>query len=202
MADLPPPWADDAVARKTRWDPLVGGGANFRTRNLVRVNPARMEFPASLGMRLFAGVFLLAGIAVGVVGGVNREWFPLAFGAAFAAVGGGLLFFGTTPVVFDKREGAFWKGRTAPNEAVNRLTLKRYAALADLHALQIIKERVRGDDRSYDSFELNLVLTDGRRINVTDHGDYETLRRNAETLSEFLERPLWDTAGQGVPAAD
>jgi len=59
MGGLPPSLAGDSVAIRTRWDPLVGGGANFRTRNLVTVNPARVEFPASLGMRLFAGAFLL-----------------------------------------------------------------------------------------------------------------------------------------------
>ena len=193
MGGLPPSLAGDSVAIRTRWDPLVGGGANFRTRNLVTVNPARVEFPASLGMRLFAGVFLLLGTGTAVVGVLNIQWFLLAFGTVFAAIGGGLLYFGTAPVVFDKRQGAFWRGRTAPNETINRLTLKHYARLDDIHALQIIKEWVTGKDSSYDSFELNLVLTDGRRINVMDHGDYATLRANAETLAGFLGRPLWDT---------
>jgi hypothetical protein len=201
MAGIPPSLADDPFARRTRWDPLVGGGANFRTRDLVTVNAARVEFPASLGMRLFAGVFLLLAISAGVVGGVSGGWPLVAFGGAFAAVGVGLFYFGTAPVVFDKRHGAFWCGRTAPNEVVNRLALKAYAKLDDIHALQIIRERVRGDDGSYDSFELNLVLTDGRRINVTDHGDYDTLRRNADTLGAFLGRPVWDTVAEEYTGA-
>jgi len=197
MTGQPASWAEDPVARRTRWDPLVGGGANFRTRNLVRVNDARMEFPASMAMRLFAGVFLVVGIGVGVAGIVAAEWFLLAFGAVFGAVGGGMLWFATAPVVFDKRQGAFWRGRTAPAETYHRAALKHYTPLAEIHALQIVKERVSGDKSSYDSFELNLVLTDGRRINVTDHGDYDTLRQNADTLSGFLERPLWDAVGSG-----
>jgi hypothetical protein len=181
------------VARATRWDPLVGGGANFRTRNLVRVSPDRMEFRASLGMRLFAGVFLVIGIGVGVAGIAAVPWFLIPFGAVFATIGGGMLYFATGPVVFDKRQGAFWRGRTEPAETYHRSSIKRYAPLDEIHALQIVKERISGDKGSYDSFELNLVLADGRRLNVTDHGDYETLRQNAETLSGFLERPLWDT---------
>lgn len=196
MTITPPRFADDPVARMTRWDPLVSGGANFRTRNLVRVNPARMAFPASLGMRLFAGVFLVVGIGVGVAGGVAVQWFLIAFGAVFAGAGGAMLYSATAPVVFDKQQGAFWKGRTPPNETYHRSSLKHYTPLGDIHALQIVKERVRGDDSSYDSYELNLVLADGRRINVTDHGDYDTLRRNAETLRGFLERPLWDTLNE------
>lgn len=199
MTHPPARWADDPVAVTTRWDPLVSGGANFRTRSLVTISPARMEFPASLGMRLFAGVFLVAGIGIGVAGVAIAEWFPLVFGAVFAAVGAGILYFATAPVVFDKRQGAFWRGRTAPNETYHRASLKHYAPLGDIHALQIIKERVTGDKSSYDSFELNLVLADGRRLNVTDHGDYTTLRRNAETLAGFLERPLWDTVADPSP---
>jgi len=190
-------WADDPVAQSTAWGPLVGGGANFRTRNLRAVGNARMEFPASLGMRLFAGLFLAMGIGVLAGGIIGGEWFLLLFGTVFGAVGGGLLWFATAPVVFDKRQGAFWRGRTAPAETYHRSSLKHYAPLADIHALQIVKERVRSDDSSYDSFELNLVLADGRRLNVTDHGDYDTLRRNADTLSAFLERPLWDTTVGG-----
>jgi hypothetical protein len=193
MATVPPPLADDAFARKTRWDPLVSGGANFRTRNLVSVNPARLEFRASLVMRLFAGVFLVSGVGIAVGGIVNFQWFLLAFGTGFAAIGGGLLYFATAPVVFDKRRDAFWRGRTAPHETGNRLTPKHYARLDDIHALQIVSERIRDEDGSYHSYELNLVLTDGRRINVTDHGDYDTLCRNATTLGGFLGRPVWDT---------
>jgi hypothetical protein len=154
-------------------------------------------------MRLFAATFVLLAIAAAVVGAVSGGWPLVAFGTAVAALGGGVFYFGAAPVVFDKRQGAFWRGRTAPNEVINRLTLKAYAKLDDVHALQVIKEGVHGDDSSYDSFELNLVLTDGRRINVTDHGDYDTLRRNTETLSAFLGRPLWDTVADdyAVPGA-
>jgi hypothetical protein len=201
MAGIPASLADDPLARRTRWDPLVGGGANFRTRDLVTVNASRVEFPASLGMRLFAGTFVLLAIAAGVVGAVSGGWPLLAFGTAFAALGVGVFYFGAARVVFDKRQGAFWRGRTAPNEIVNRLSLKAYAKLDDVHALQIIRERVHGDDASYDSFELNLVLADGRRLNVTDHGDYDTLRHNAETLSAFLGRPLWDKVAEDYAAA-
>ncbi|MGD9320846.1 MAG: hypothetical protein PVH99_12810, partial [Desulfobacteraceae bacterium] len=49
-----------------------------------------------------------------------------------------------------------------------------------------------GSKRSYYSYELNLVLRDSKRTNVMDHGDYEKLREDAQTLSQFLEKPVWD----------
>lgn len=200
MPAVPAPFADDPVARKTRWEPLVGGGANFRTRNLVVVNPGRLEFRASGTMRLFGGVFLVPGLVLAVAGVLETQWVLLPFGTLFASIGAALSLSGTTPVVFDKRRGAFWRGRTAPHEAADRTALKHYARLADVHALQIVKEHVRNSDQSYASYELNLVLEDGRRINVTDHGDYGTLRRNAETLGGFLGRPVWDAVADEAGA--
>ena len=37
-----------------------------------------------------------------------------------------------------------------------------------------------------------LVLQDGRRLNVVDHGNREQLRADAATLARFLGKPLWD----------
>ncbi|MDH3496969.1 MAG: hypothetical protein OER21_09410 [Gemmatimonadota bacterium] len=193
MPHVPAPLADDPVAQRTRWDPLVGGGANFRTRDLIVVNASRLEFRASRGMKLFGGAFVALGLVAAGAGVAGPRWAPLLFGLAFAAIGVWLWFHGTAPVVFDTREGAFWRGRSAPSEAVNRQRLQHYAALGDIHALQLLAEHVADSDGSYNSYELNLVLTDGRRLNVTDHGDYDTLHRNTQTVSDFLNRPVWDT---------
>jgi hypothetical protein len=202
MSGPPPQYAGDSVAIKTRWAPLVAGGTSFRTRRLVSVNPGRVEFPASLGAKLFAGVFGLMGLSSVVLGIANLHWFPLLFGVGFVGLGGGLFYFGTTPVVFDRREGKFWRGRATPYGLINRMAPAQQARLDDIHALQIITERIRGDDGSYDSYELNLVLRDGRRLNVMDHGDYHALQADAETLGGFLGRPVWDpVAARDAPDA-
>jgi hypothetical protein len=51
---------------------------------------------------------------------------------------------------------------------------------------------VTGNKNSYYSYELNLVLDDGSRINVVDHGNLDRLRSDAQTLSRFLDKPVWD----------
>lgn len=63
--------------------------------------------------------------------------------------------------------------------------------LKKVHALQLISEYVRGDKSSYYSYELNLVLKDGERINVIDHGDRSAIQRDAQALAGFLGKPLW-----------
>ena len=97
-----------------------------------------------------------------------------------------MFYFGAAPFVFDKRRRVFWEGWKAPREVTDRTALK------DIHALQIISEYCFGQYASYYSYELNLVLKDGRRINVVDHANQGKLREDARTLSRFLGAPVWD----------
>ena len=64
--------------------------------------------------------------------------------------------------------------------------------LYQVHALQIIREYVRGNKSSYYSYELNLILKDGSRKNVVDHGSIKQLQKDAQTLGQFLGIPVWD----------
>ena len=193
----------DPVASKTAWTPAKGGGSNFRTQRLVKVSSYRIEFRASIEAKIFYAIFLLAGL--GMIIGISYLNFskgtfsfnpntimPLVMGAVFSAIGGLMLYFGTIPMVFDKMRGCFWKGFQPPNEMVDKTALKHYSEFSRIYALQIISELCRDKNSSYYSYELNLVLDDGQRINITDHGNLQKLREDAKTLSEFLGKPLWD----------
>jgi len=200
---------DDPVAQQTDWGPLKPGGANFCTQKLVRVDPDRLEFHAAWGAVLVGLFFLLVGLAAlaffvaGTLFGWTAAssgdksvlWIPALFGSLFSAAGGGMLYGFTLPVVFDRRRGYFWKGRRAPSQLLGRGAAERVTDLARIHALQLIAELCHGSKgSSYYSYELNLVLEDGSRVNVVDHGNLERLRQDAQALAEFLGRPLWDAA--------
>ncbi len=103
-----------------------------------------------------------------------------------------MFYFGTSPIVFDKYKSSFWKGRKSPDEVSERKEIKYFTELANIHALQIISEYCSGNKSSYYSYELNLVLKNGSRINVVDHGNLTKLREDAQTLSAFLGKPVWD----------
>jgi hypothetical protein len=189
----------DEIALRTEWTPAKGGGASFQTHRLVEIDMHRTEFRASAGMVVFSLVFMLIGLgAMAIMVVANQDDSPLALlipvlvGLVFAGIGGGMLYFGLAPIVFDKRRGEYWKGRTAPYEAANREGLKHYTELDGIRALQIIKERCTSKNSSYYSYELNLVLEDGRRLNVVDHGNLERLREDARRLGAFLGKPVWD----------
>ena len=198
-----PSGLNDEIALKTEWTPAKGGGASFQTHRLVEIDMHRTEFRAATGLVMFSGVFALIGLGSMTIVVVANQGaapvtliLPILIGLVFAAIGGGMLFFGLAPIVFDKRRGEYWKGRTAPYESANVQGMKHYAKLEGIRALQIIKERCTSKNSSYFSYELNLVLEDGKRLNVIDHGNLQRLREDAEKLSAFLGKPVWDATGR------
>ncbi|NOX46536.1 MAG: hypothetical protein GXO89_06110, partial [Chlorobi bacterium] len=163
----------------------------------------RIEFKASWGAKLFYGIFILVGfwamiffsykkIESGDFGMNTESLFPILIGLGFSIAGGAMLYFGTKPIVFDKRNKSFWKGRKSPNMVYDKEELKAFIKLEDIHAIQLISEYISGKKSSYYSYELNLVLKDARRSNVIDHGNDSAIRSNANILSRFLDVPVWD----------
>ena len=209
---------EDELAMKTSWNPAVSGGFNFGTHKLKLFSPERMVFSASMKARLFIGIFFAAGL--GIIISIPLLWDELDLLGALGTfiLGGGFLgcafFFGSRMCElrsFDRREGCFWKGRWKRGDGalsirradlkarLEKEALKDYIDLADVYAIQLIKEYVPGspggDSRSspYYSYELNLVLKDGERKNVVDHGNLTRIRADAIQLGEFLGNlPVWD----------
>jgi hypothetical protein len=194
---------NDPVAMQTEWVPAKKGGFNFRVHQLVSVDTNRIEFRATPGAKLFYLLFLLVGIGISIhfiyskllSGGLSLNMDTiglLIISVFFTGFGGFGLYTGTSPIVFDKMQGCFWKGRKSPDKVFNKSSLKYFAELKQIHALQLISEYCRGNKIDFYSYELNLVLKNSQRINVIDHGDLEKLRSDAAILSAFLEKPVWN----------
>lgn len=198
-----PSQSGDPIAAQIEWTPAQGGGTNIQTRHLVGIHSGRLEFRASAGAKVLYFFFLLVGLGVLIFFSIfpllshGRSFnmgliIPLIIGLVFTGVGIGLLCAGTAPIVFDKKTGYFWKGRKAPTEVYDKSVIKHCVRLDEIHALQLISEYCSGNKNSFYSYELNLVLKDGRRINVVDHGDQARLRKDTDMLALFLGKPVWD----------
>ena len=181
--------------------PLVYGGASFKTNVLVEKSSSKVLFKPSIGAALFSFIFLAVGFGVLFFGLVplfksnfeiaSVNWFLLIFGLIFSTAGSFMFYRFYEPRVFDKQLGVYYKAYNVDLHRIKRDTTKKYIPLNSIIALQIIGEHIKSDKGSYKSFELNLVLQDGSRKNVIDHGNLKSIIVDAEILSKFLNVPIW-----------
>ena len=181
---------------KTGWDSVGSGYTNIATHKLVEVSPQRLEFRSTLKAYAAAGVFLLIGM--GLFGHAIKSSSSLLFGVLFFGIGVLMMYFGSIPFVFDKREGYLWKGRKKPeSDAVEKHSARKIALLDEVHAIQLLYELVKTRSQTtgtkyVDTYEMNIVIGDGSRVSVVRHGDKESLLKDAEKLSIFLGKPIWN----------
>ena len=196
---------DDPIAQQTKWSRAQKGGSNILGHKLVRIDHGRMEFRVTI-LSVFACVALiLFGAAfTGSCfsnGQFNHKYIPQALIGLAALCGGAwMLYSGTSPWVFDKREGAFWKGRKVPDTTIRWKESSNYVRLENIYALQLISYTTsRKNDPSHVSsrtfYEINLILQDSSRVNVVHRSNKKGIRRDAAVLAEFLDKPLWDASG-------
>ena len=170
----------DPIAAKTQWTPLAPGGSSFATHTLVVQDGSRVELKPSTNLKLFGLAFLLAGLGCTLGGLLASQWFMILFGIPFAAVGAYVLWPRT--ILFDGGARVF----TGP---------KGQVPFSSIHAVQLVKELVTDSENpDFWSYELNLVLGTGERINVIDHGNLSRVRADARTISALLGCKLWDAA--------
>lgn len=121
------------------------------------------------------------------------------------------------PFVIDTHDGFLWKGNeklVAAESPLAHRGLDRRIPLEEVHAVQLIREFIQPDrlsrlfttkdeskspeerqreiaSRTYDSFEINLVLKSGDRITLTDHSLGDEIADQGKMIARFLEVPLW-----------
>jgi|AntRauTorcE11897_2_1112592.scaffolds.fasta_scaffold00314_9 hypothetical protein len=191
----------DSLAESVSWKPAKGGGTNLKTHSLKQEDYNRYSFKTTYSAMIFFSSFVLMGVVLPIIiiKGNNFSNGIMSVDV-LAIIGFGLLFMGVglfmgyrfmRPIVFDKSVGFFWKGWKKP-EMYGRDNPKGAIRLSDIHAFQILSEYIKSDKSSYHSYELNLILKDGTRHNVIDHGKLYALREDAQELSEFIGKPVWD----------
>jgi SpoVK/Ycf46/Vps4 family AAA+-type ATPase len=191
---------NDPIQQNVKWRPLRPGGASFKTHK-IQLSTHKLIVAKVGGFRLFQLAFLLPG-ALAIIVGIYRLLFlahfgggvmMLIFGAIFAG-GGWLLTNDDRKTTFDKSAGVYYQGSAYQRSNLTSKAVQGH--LMDVHALQLLDEQVTSTDSDnraseYISYELNLVLKNGKRVSVMDHGDEKEIKRSAKQLSEFLSVPVW-----------
>lgn len=197
---------NDPLAEQIQWTSLKSGGSNFHSHTLTEMGPSRMEFKPTMKSKMFSMIFVILGIAFPVFFGMTAidfaepdalkfVGFISLFGLIF--IGAGIFMYrkNSVPIVFDKISGRFWKGRNGPDKFPDKDTSDLAPYLRDVHAIQLISQYVKSDKSSYYVYEMNFVMKDTRRYNVIRHGGKRQIRRDAEKMSAFIGKPVWDAAG-------
>jgi len=184
----------DAIRKTVSIIPLHPGGANFETHVLSKTRNG-YKFKPSIINAMFSAIFATVGYGF-LVGGIykykNTSDFNLftinplllVVGTIFFLAANWLLYLHFKPIVFNKNNNIFYTGfKGSPFQKSTKLN--------KIVALQILGETIKGDNGSYKSFELNLVLDDASRLHVIDHGKLKALLDDTEVLSKYLNVPIW-----------
>ncbi|HUT53630.1 MAG TPA: hypothetical protein VM658_09580 [bacterium] len=167
------------------------------SRILPQHDPDVLETRSGGGcLSLFGLPFLLAGLftmqiplrLVPVENSDNMPWFFFfLFGLVFATAGG-VLVFGRSGLILDRRTGMAvkWWGLLLPMK-------RREYPLDTLKTVSIHKNV--GDSDSPTTYPVQITGEDGgKRISVTNPTDYAQARCEAEQLAKFLGLPVADTS--------
>ncbi|WP_428738231.1 hypothetical protein [Sulfurimonas sp.] len=200
--------SNDEVINKTKWTPLVGGGQSNKSHRIVKISDERIAFKISLSSIFAYSIFIFAGVvaivsivfgpALGLHGTVNHPALGLGMGVLFIGVGIFLLYKGSIQIRFDSRLKAMWHGKVDPDSILNKGSISHYTSLKELHAIQIIQEFIKGEfngdsrKQSFYSYELNLIMHDGKRVNVLDHGNKKAIFKQANAIAQMFHVPIWD----------
>jgi hypothetical protein len=181
----------DPLALRVDWGPASRGGEGMRTHRLKAVGRDRLEFRMAIGSMLLSTLVLLLGVTFVYYGVSHREdhrwWMQILAGLVLFGAGMAI-FVMHRSAVFDRKSGWFYRGRKPTLPRKGSVVL-----LSHIHAIQILSEVCSGaKGGSFRSYEINIVLNDGTRHNVIDHGALSKIRVDAARLGQFLDVPVWD----------
>lgn len=198
-SEMPSELKGHPIASKTAWCPLVPGGTVHKTHDIQVLSTSRAIFSTTTQSRLFS--FFVIAVGIGGLGlGLFRLFemaapfniaLVLLVGTVFTAAGLWMYRSGEKSIIFDKSVGAFWAGKQ-PSATKLATTSDAWCSLEDIAGIQVISEQIGWEKFDMESYELNLVLNDSRRLNVVDHGNLRQVKSDAIRLSKFLQVPVWD----------
>ena len=181
---------NDAVAEATEWMPLNTASANFNNFKLVSESPVLLRYRVTLGAKVFATIFMLAGAIFLIAFLVSKskfsleDLFPIAICVVFIGVGAGMAYSLSSPKVFDKQYQRYMSGHERK---------KRIVPFSDIHALQLIRFNIYASDGpDYSNYQLNLVLASGKRINICYYNSLDIARKDMLKISNFMDKKCWD----------
>lgn len=177
---------NDPIAEKTHWQSMASGAANFKMQQL-ETSKTGFNISASFEIKLFCWAFIFCGLTPILIEYLfmwdNIEFIldPLLSAPGMFVLVGIILSW------------AFNGNKIEFNKATRSIqTSDGSIPFSDVYALQVISSIAGGHGHGvYRNNELNLVLNDGRRINLLNHGGIAAFEYQELHLSKLLNVPVW-----------
>lgn len=201
---------DDEIVKKAWFLPLKRWWANYKTHNFVIDSYWNYIFKVSLRFPFIFVWFFTLPVAITMISLLwyislnfnsldNNELLnyllPVIVFSIFPIIFVIIFYFIFVSKIFDFQNWYFYNLKYQ-NKLYSLLNEEKYKnkiiPISQIHALQIIRERVVTKNANYNSYELNLILKDSNRINVLDHWNYIILKENSEQIANRLWVKIWD----------
>ena len=189
----------DPIAFKTSWEPLHQDGSNFRTHKL-NVSDQKIFIKKTWEKYVFSCFFVLMGTAFAIIG-IHKGFLEDEFLPGIFFTIGGIIFFGAGVLaLIDKNKVTIdLKNRIYVARTYSIFPYRSHrqqGSLNDIYAIQLIDKIHESTDpdggsSEYTSYDLNIVLQQGERINLMNQGNSKDLVKSAKIISELLNIPVW-----------
>lgn len=200
----------DDIVKNTPFIPLLRWGSNFKTHQLKTDSFGNMIFQAKIWFpMIFVWVFSTPLFSVLIrlaweilhqeiiynLDTFSQYFWELLFSSILSGIVFLFFYFIFRSKIFDFQNGYFYDLRYQKklfDLLYNEKYKQKFTQLSNIHALQILSERVSWKNSSYTSYELNMICKDSSRVNIIDHGNLDEIRRNAQEISQRLWVKVYD----------
>jgi len=183
------------VAQKTKWKPNTRGGSNVTPRALKEESSSRLIFKGSYyaliigaGFLIVPSIFII--FLIGDLKGAQYLFLLIPFLFQLVGLSGSYSIY--KPIIIDKDFGYLYRSYKRYKVNSNITPDKKWIALDQVVAIQILSENVKNQKKSFKSYEINFVLKDAGRFTVVDHSDLTIIEKDAVKISNLLEIPIWN----------
>lgn len=174
----------------------------------LRFSPEKVVVKPTAMNYVFFSIFAILGIgfvaAVWFGKGENSaRWGATAFGAVFAAIGFGGMFWkrNKLPAIDLRRRMLYPEGIKYDTADMTNISSMQGIPLSEVERIDVSTRHVSGNKSSYTAYMLDLVCRDGYSCRLLSHGGEKAFIEDAKKLSQVLNMPIDDLEEMTSPKA-
>lgn len=183
-------YQNDEIFSSLSWKPNKKGGYGFKTKEVIICDNGTIVFKTKPLIPIIYSIvtFIVFCFFYDFLADIsNNEFYIIPL---YLIVTCSLFYYYSRDFILDNELKYFYKGKLGKIKK-NQINGKRFISFDKIHAIQILEERVRKKNGYFYSYEINLVLKDGKRITLVDHSKLDEIKTDSEKVAKLLDIPIW-----------